>query len=130
MSNPQFPFRFHIHVNFGQGRDPNDSDPDSDSDSDLDSDPDSDPDSDLSVCHLTDRCTFSDIKITKYSDISLAPDGLTVGIIKPHTISCYSWNHDTTQFDPLHFADEAHLGYRYVYSPDGKFLALSFSKGL
>ena len=44
-------------------KDPNDSDPDSDSDSD----PDSDPDSDLSVCHLTDRCTFSDIKITKYS---------------------------------------------------------------
>ena len=98
-------------------KDPNDSDPDSDSDSD--------PDSDLSVCHLTDcECTFSVIKITKYSDISLAPDGLTVVIIKPHTVSCYSWNHDTTQFDPLHFADEAHLvGYQHVYSPDGKFLA-------
>ena len=46
------------------------------------------------------ECTFSlDININKYSNIFLAPDGLTVIIASP--ASCYSWNHDTAQFDPL-----------------------------
>jgi len=59
-----------------------------------------------------------DIKY-EYSDTYLAPDGLTVIIGK----SCYSWNHDTAQFHPFHFA-EAHLGgYTGAYSPDGKFFA-------
>jgi len=79
------------------------------------------------------ECIFSlDINIDKYSDIypaslaNLAPDGLTVIISSP--ISCYSWNHDTAQFHPFHFADEAHLGghlggHRVAYSPDGKSFA-------
>jgi len=69
------------------------------------------------------ECIFSlDININRYSDIYLAPDGLTVIIEKP--TSCYSWNHDTAQFHPFHFADEAHLGgYPEAYSPDGKFFA-------
>ena len=69
------------------------------------------------------ECTFSlDINMDKDSDIFLAPDGLTVIILRP--TSCYSWNHDTAQFDPFHFADEAHLGGSWMaYSPDGKFFA-------
>jgi len=67
------------------------------------------------------ECTFSlDINMDKYSDIFLAPDGLTVIIGK----SCYSWNHNTVKFHPFHFADQAHLGGRpTAYSPDGKFFA-------
>jgi len=69
------------------------------------------------------ECIFSlDINIDKYSDILLAPDGLTVILTSP--ISIYAWNHDTAQFHPFHFADEVHLGgYDHVYSPDGKFFA-------
>ena len=80
----------------------------------------------LQVWHLTDlECASSfDTKIPKYSRIFLAPDGLTVVIANRDTASCYSWNHDTAQFDPFHFTDEAHLvGYRHVYSPDGELLA-------
>jgi len=66
------------------------------------------------------KCIFSlDIDIDIPLNIFLAPDGLTVIISSP--TSCYSWNHDTAQFDHIHFADEAHLvGYRPAYSPDGK----------
>jgi len=49
-----------------------------------------------------------DIEIPKYSDLFLAPDGLTV-VIPDYGI--YSWNHDTAQFDPFHFTDQEHLGY-------------------
>ena len=70
------------------------------------------------------ECIFSlDIKYDiKYSSIYLAPDGLTVITCGPTSI--YSWNHDTAQFHPFHFADKAHLrGYLRAYSPDGKFFA-------
>ena len=80
----------------------------------------------LQVWRLTDlECTFSlDLKIPSYSEICLAPDGLTVVIISRNTVSCYSWNHDTAQFDLLHFTDEEHLvGHGHVYSPDGQLLA-------
>ena len=55
-------------------------------------------------------------------DIFLAPDGLTLITLSP--TSCYSWNHETAQFDRIHFTDEAHLpGYSRAYSPDGKLFA-------
>ena len=67
------------------------------------------------------ECVFSlGINMDEYPDTYLAPDGLTVIIGN----SCYSWNHDTAQFHPFHFADEAHLGrVTRAYSPDGKFFA-------
>ena len=65
------------------------------------------------------ECIFSlDVNMDRYS--GLAPDGLTVITRRPTSI--YSWNHDTAQFHPFHFADQAHLGGRpTVCSPDGKF---------
>ena len=52
----------------------------------------------------------------------LAPNGLTLITISPAL--CYSWNYDTAQFQPFHFADVAHLnGPRMAYSPDGKLFA-------
>ena len=68
------------------------------------------------------ECTFSlDINMG-YSNPYLAPNGLTVITCGP--TSCYSWDHDTAQFHPFHFADEAHLGwFPAAYSPDGEFFA-------
>ena len=84
----------------------------------------------LQVWNVKDnsKCTFSlDININRYSDIFLAPDGLTV--ITGWPVSCYSWNHNTAQFHPFHFADEAHLGgFPGAYSPDGKFFACESPK--
>ena len=78
----------------------------------------------LQVWKLKDHseCMSSlDINISKYSDIFLAPDGLTVIFTDP--VLCYSWNHETAQ-DRIHSTDEAHLdGYHHVYSPDGKLFA-------
>ena len=85
----------------------------------------------LHVWRLTDlECAFSlDFKIPKYSRIFLAPDGLTVVIDTGGTVLCYSWDHDTGQFDPFHFTDEAHLdGFEHAYSPDGKLLACQSPK--
>ena len=68
------------------------------------------------------QCMFSlDIAIDKFSRIFLAPDGLTLIIRGP--TSCYSWNDDTAQFHPFHFADKGHLGLLTTYSPDGKLCA-------
>ena len=76
----------------------------------------------LQVWKLKDHseCIFSlDIDINS-SYILLAPDGLTVIIPEQP----YSWNHDTAQFHPIHFADETHLvGFAIAYSPDGKLFA-------
>ena len=80
----------------------------------------------LQVWHLTGlECTFPlDFTFPENSRIFLAPDGLTVVIVSDDTVLCYSWDHDTAQFDPFHFTDEVHLfGYSYVYSPDGELLA-------
>ena len=68
------------------------------------------------------ECTFSLYINMGYSDTYLTPDILTLIIDSP--FSCYSWNHDTAQFYPFHFAGEAHLrGYARAYSLDGKFFA-------
>jgi len=83
----------------------------------------------LQVWKLKDHseCTSSlDININKYPDnssyIFLAPDGLTVIFANP--VLCYSWNHVTSQFDRIHFTDEAHLhAYYRAYSPDGELFA-------
>jgi len=80
----------------------------------------------LQVWHLTGlECTFPlDFTFPENSRIFLAPDGLTAVIVSDDTVLCYSWDHDTAQFDPFHFTDEVHLfGYSYVYSPDGELLA-------
>ena len=67
------------------------------------------------------ECTFLLDNMNKDSFLRLAPDGLTVIIEKP---TIYSWNHDTAQFHPFYFADQAHLGGEPDrYSPDGKFFA-------
>jgi len=79
----------------------------------------------LQVWQLKDdsECTSSlDININTYSSVLLAPDGLTVIFTDP--VLCYSWNHETAQFDRIHFTDEAHLhAYCWAYSPDGKLFA-------
>jgi len=79
----------------------------------------------LQVWQLKDdsECTSSlDINISKYSDILLAPDGLTVIFTDP--VLCYSWDHETAQFDRIHFTDEVYRGGGYgAYSPDGKLFA-------
>jgi len=85
----------------------------------------------LQVWQLKDdsECTSSlDINTNITSKILLAPDGLTVIFTNP--VLCYSWNHETAQFDRIHFTDEAHLdAYRWAYSPDGKLFACYSYKG-
>ena len=64
----------------------------------------------LQVWKLKDHseCTSSlDINMNKDPYILLAPDGLTVIFTDP--VLCYSWNHETAQFDRIHFTDEAHF---------------------
>ena len=76
----------------------------------------------LQVWKLKDdsECTSSlDINFNKWSDIFLSPDGLTVIFTHP-----VLWNHETVQFDRIHFTDEAHLqAYFGAYSPDGELFA-------
>ena len=84
----------------------------------------------LQVWEVKDHsASFSlDINIDKYSPISLAPDGLTLISRRPPFL-CYSWNHTTAQFDPLHFTNKAHLvADDHTYSPDGKFFACCSSR--
>ena len=85
----------------------------------------------LQVWHRQDppgfECTCSsDLKVHRDSNPYLAPDGLTV-VIVPSSSSptCYSWNHDTAQFDPVHFDDQVHIPWDSypAYSPDGKLFA-------
>jgi len=85
----------------------------------------------LQVWHRQDppgfKCTCSsDLKVDRNSNPFLAPDGLTV-VIKHFSSSptCYSWNHDTAQFDPVHFDDQVHIPWDSApaYSPDGKLFA-------
>jgi len=76
----------------------------------------------LQVWKLKDHSECTSSLDIKCSDILLAPDGLTVIFTDP--VLCYSWNHETAQFDRIHFTDEAHLdGVHRAYSPDGKFFA-------
>jgi len=85
----------------------------------------------LQVWKLKDhsKCTSSlHINISRFSQIFLAPDGLTVIFTRP--VLCYSWHHETAQFNRIHFTDEAHLdGVHGAYSPDGKLFACHAYKG-
>ena len=87
----------------------------------------------LQVWHRQDHagfeCTYSlDFKVDRNSCPFLAPDGLTV-VIVPYSSSssatCYSWNHETAQFDPIDFDDQLHIPWdsHPAYSPDGKLFA-------
>jgi len=84
----------------------------------------------LQVWHRQDpagfECTCSlDFNVNRGSFLFLAPDGLTVIILSPSSVTCYSWNHDTAQFDPVHFDDQLHICWDASpeYSPDGKLFA-------
>ena len=84
----------------------------------------------LQVWHRQDpagfECTcFLDFNVNRDSSPRLAPDGLTVVILSPSSATCYSWNHDTAQFDPVHFDDQLHICWNDspAYSPDGKLFA-------
>jgi len=84
----------------------------------------------LQVWHRQDpagfECTyFLDFNVNRNSVPFLAPDGLTVVIVSPSSATCYSWNHDSAQFDPVHFDDQLHIcrNYSLEYSPDGKLFA-------
>ena len=87
----------------------------------------------LQVWHWQDpagfECTYS-LDIPYDWHTALAPGGLTV--IVPHSSSptCYSWNHETAQFDPVHFDDQVHIdGWSSpAYSPDGKLFACCSEK--
>ena len=85
----------------------------------------------LQVWHRQDpagfECSYSlHIKAEEFSHPLLAPDGLTI-IITFHdrSAACYSWNHETAQFDLVHFDDQEHIRWRPFaeYSSDGKFFA-------
>jgi len=83
----------------------------------------------LQVWHRQDlagfECTYS-LELEDYRDIFPAPDGLTVVFVSVHdSATCYSWNHDTAQFDLVHFDDQEHIhsDNSPEYSPDGKLLA-------
>ena len=74
----------------------------------------------LQVWKVKDHSKYKFSLDIKYSDIFLAPNGLTIITCRP--TSCYSWNYDISQFHPFYFADEAYL-YRYTgtYLSNGKF---------
>ena len=79
----------------------------------------------LQVWHRQDpagfECSYSlDLDVDEHSYPYLAPDGLTVIIISASSPTCYSWNHGTAQFDPVHFDDEGHITSIPKYSPGGK----------
>jgi len=72
------------------------------------------------------ECTYSlDFNVDRNSYPRLASDGLTVVITSPSSSTGYSWNHDTAQFDSVHFDDQLHIcgNVSSAYSPDGKIFA-------
>jgi len=83
----------------------------------------------LQVWHRQDPAGFECTCSLDFNDQNLlphlAPDGLTVVITSSSSATSYSWNHDTSKFDPVHFDDQLHI-YRndsLAYSPDGKLFA-------
>ena len=85
----------------------------------------------LQVWHRQDpagfECTYSlDFKVEGPPSLFLASDGLTVVIVDlSSSDTCFSWNHDTAQFDPVHFDDQVHIPWDSgsAYSPNGKLFA-------
>ena len=67
----------------------------------------------LQVWHRQDpagfECTYS-LDFRRRRDMFPAPDGLTVIITSDSSSpTCYSWNHETAQFDPVHFDGRKHI---------------------
>ena len=84
----------------------------------------------LQIWHWQDpagfECTYSlGFEVDRNSFLRLAPDGLTVVILSSSSSMCYSWDHNTAQFDPVHFDDQLHIcgNDSLGYSPDGKLFA-------
>jgi len=83
----------------------------------------------LQVWHRQDpvgfECTYSlGFNVDSNSYPYLAPNGLTVVIVDlSSSAKCYSWNHDTAQFDPVHFDVHIYWNSLSEYSPDGKLFA-------
>ena len=56
----------------------------------------------------------------------LAPNGLAVIVMSiSYSATCYSWNHNTAQFDPIYFNDQVHIRWNSSseYSADGEIFA-------
>jgi len=82
----------------------------------------------LQIWHRQDpanfECTYSLDFNFEDSNPYLAPDGLTVVFVPlSSSATCYSWNHDTSQFDIVNFDDPVHIRLPFDYSPDGKLFA-------
>jgi len=81
----------------------------------------------LQVWHRQDPAGFeySYSLHTKPGYPLLAPDGLTIIIASFNPPATYSWNHETAQFDPVHFDDQEYIRLHpsLEYSPDGKLFA-------
>jgi len=84
----------------------------------------------LQVWHRQDlagfECTHSlGFNVNRNSFPYPASDGLTVVILSSSSSTCYSWNHDTAQFDLVHFDEQLHMFWHpsLEYSPDGKLFA-------
>jgi len=84
----------------------------------------------LQVWHRQDpagfECIYSlNFEVDRDSVPFLAPDGLTIVIVSSSSSTCYSWNHDTAQFDPVHFDDQLHIcrNESPAFSPDGRLFA-------
>jgi len=79
----------------------------------------------LQVWHRQDPAGFEWSYSLDILDVFLAPDGLTVIVPGSPSPSCYSWNHETAQFDPVHFDNQEciHGCPSPAYSSDGKLFA-------
>jgi len=87
----------------------------------------------LQVWHRQDPAGFECIyplDLADGWDIFMAPNGLTVIVSYSSSLTCYSWNHETAQFNPIHLDDQVHIAWMSspAYSPDGKLFAYRSDK--
>ena len=85
----------------------------------------------LRVWHWRDpagfECMYS-LDFSRIWHIYLAPDGLTIVTTSLSSSAiCYSWNHNTAQFDFVDFDDQVHIRWP-EYSPDGKLFVCQSDK--
>jgi len=79
----------------------------------------------IQVWHWQDPIGFECTYSLDFEGLPLlvAPNGLSIIHLASGT-TCYSWNCDTAQFNPIHFDDQVHMYFRGspAYSSDGKLL--------